>query len=320
MKLDPTFYRKIYPDLRFIVHDIELHNHWKYSGQVEGRIGSEQQLRDFVSSLPYPFEYKVYQQYPDVPSNELDCLVHFYMHGFKEGRVYNNAQLNDQDSKLEQQIFLESTEYGNPEPVQDISKRINILVRTHARDKMFKACITSILKQTYKNFHIYICIQSAEDLLYVNKHILGSEKVTIIKGYSTEGNFQHNDYCNQLIDLIQSGWIIFLDDDDQFTTTRSLEIISKYIKKGVIVLWKYKRPDALIFPDPDQDLHHPGSIASTSYCIHHEVAKMSKWASKRQGDFDFIKPIYNTLKREPIDRILTKYQLQDQVASFGKNL
>jgi len=107
VSFDPVFYRKIYPDLRFIPTKQELYSHWVHSGMNEGRLSSESQLREFISNLPYKFDLKIYQQYPDVPNNELDCLVHLYMHGYKENRTYSQSQLQDTNHHLEEQLYDE---------------------------------------------------------------------------------------------------------------------------------------------------------------------------------------------------------------------
>lgn len=318
MSFDPIFYRKIYPDLRFIPDDKSLYNHWNNSGKKENRICSESQLRQFISTLPYSFDIKVYQRYPDVPNNELDCLVHFYMHGYKEKRIYNATQLAFTDNELEDQIQDElshSKDYISSNDLSD--KKINILIRTHNRDKMFGKCITSVLTQTYENVHIYVCIQHPDDILYVNKHISGNEKVTIITGKPGPESYNHNNFCNQLIDMVTTGWIVFLDDDDMFTTPNALSIIASHIERDRIVLWKYKRPDTLIYPDIKNKLDTPGTIASPSYCIHHNVARYSTWPTQRQGDFYFIQPIFNSIQNKQfIDLPLTKFQLNSKIASF----
>lgn len=317
MSFDPVFYRKIYPDLRFIPTKQELYSHWVHSGMNEGRLSSESQLREFVSDLPYKFDLKTYQQYPDVPNNELDCLVHFYMHGYKENRTYSQSQLQDTNHLLEEQLYDEITSNDHEIVIEDELKKINILIRTHAREEMFVNCISSVLNQTYKNFHVYVHVQNDKDLNYVNRSINTSEKVTIIRSVDTTAH--HNTFCNDLIQCVSDGWLMFLDDDDQFTTNNALALISPELDKNKIVLWKYKRPDMLVFPDITHDLTNPGTIASTTYCIHHQIASMSTWPAERQGDFHFIKPIFNTLERIMLDNILTKYQLQNQVASFGKS-
>ena len=322
MMFDPTFYRKIYPDLRFIPDDYQLENHWLQNGSKEGRICCEEQLRQFINELPYKFSLYDYQKYPDVPSNELDCLVHFYMHGYKEGRVYSAQQLENTNNKLEQQLSDEHEIYDDIEidTTYDDNKKINILIRTHARGKMFLNCISSVLSQTYKNYHVYIHVQNNKDLDYVNRSINNSEKITIIKGNESKTHYHHNTFCNNLIDCVSTGWLMFLDDDDQFTTSNALAIIVPELDKNKIILWKYKRPDMIISPDIEKDLTNPGTIASPTYCIHHKIAAMSTWPAKRQGDFHYIKPIYNNLERVMIDYVLTKYQLQSQVASFGDSM
>ena len=322
MFFDPIFYSNIYPDLKSMTES-ELQIHYRDTGIAEGRVGSEHQLKQFIANLPYEFDYQYYQKYPDVPRDLIGSMVHFYMHGNKEGRVYNSEQIHVNNSNLEEIIKQEEIldEYINIDTEQD--KRINILVRTHNREVMFLECMNSILKQSYTNYTVYISAQTKEDYAYVAKYIKDNnlhKQFNVIMGISTPGQYHYNNFCNQLIYLVNEGWILFLDDDDQFTTRHALRCIAQNIDESTMVLWKYKRPDKLIFPELNDRLTQPGTIASTSYCIYHNVAKQSAWPMRRAGDFYYIEPIYNNIKKTMIDRILVKYQLSSQTASYGESV
>jgi len=70
---------------------------------------------------------------------------------------------------------------------------------------MFVNCISSVLNQTYKNFHVYVHVQNDKDLNYVNRSINTSEKVTIIRSVDTTAH--HNTFCNDLIQCVSDGWL-----------------------------------------------------------------------------------------------------------------
>lgn len=321
MFFDPTFYKNIYPDLVSMT-DNELQQHYRDAGIAEGRVGSEHQLKQFISDLPYTFDYKYYQRYPDVPGDIIGCMVHFYMHGNREGRIYNLDQLCEMDSDLEETIEQEKYLYTNDDVNVGINKKINILVRTHNREEMFKACMDSIRRQLYKNYHVYISAQTDEDRRYVDNYINSKDiqkHFSVVLGRSCPGEYHYNNFCNQLIYQVNDGWLMFLDDDDQLTNQYALGYIARHLDTDVMVLWKYKRPDKLIYPDVNEPLTQPGTIASTSYCIHHNVAKQSAWPRRRAGDYYYIEPIYNSISKVMIDRILVKYQLSSQTASFGRS-
>ena len=329
---DPVFYKRVYPDLRFLT-EAQLQDHFQKFHKSENRVGSELQLSRFIDKLPYPFEVDTYKSlYPDAPSDETLSKIHYYTHGHLESRIYNRQQLTDTNDILDTQIREEiipverhHKHVSNPKKDINISnqrntKRINILIRTHARESQFKTCINSILEQHYDDIHLFICGQTQSDLSYIIKHTSGIENITLIKGKAvSDHDYFFNDFMNQLIDLVPAGWLINLDDDDMFTSPLALSEISQHIAEDVCVIWKYKRPDKLIYPDIESDLSTPGTIASTSYCIHCDKAKDSRWVMKRQGDFDYIQPIYNNMDRKFIDTTLTKYQLGSKTASFGES-
>jgi len=67
---DPVFYKRVYPDLRFLT-EAQLQDHFQKFHKSENRMGSELQLSRFIDKLPYPFEIDTYKSlYPDVPSDE----------------------------------------------------------------------------------------------------------------------------------------------------------------------------------------------------------------------------------------------------------
>lgn len=317
---DPEFYRKTYNDLRFL-NQFELKQHYINSGQRENRLGSLRQLNMFINNLPYKFDCDVYiSMYPDVPVDPVQAKVHYYMHGKAENRIYNKQQLAVVDNLNESQL----PEIKSTKPTKKIpgNKRINILIRTHDRPEMFRQCYSSIMGQTYENIHVYINVQTLDDFTYVVTQTVNDENVTIIhNNQSSSADYFFNDFSNKLLQSVTTGWVINLDDDDMFTTPDAVCNISQSVGKNTMVIWKYKRPDMIISPEPHVPLTGPGTITSTSYCLPVELAQSSTWVEIRQGDYYYIEPIYNDININKIylDDIYTKYQNRNQVASYGKN-
>ena len=119
----------------------------------------------------------------------------------------------------------------------------NILIRNTYRPSYFKKCIKSLLSQTYINYKIIMSYDDENCLEYLNEY-KDNEKIEIFKASNVDKSkpFFYNLYCNELLDKVQDGWIIFLDDDDMFTHENSLLFLSRYIlNENNLVFWKFKR-------------------------------------------------------------------------------
>ena len=62
--------------------------------------------------------------------------------------------------------------------------------------------------------------------------------------------YKFNLYCNVLMSKVESGWIMFLDDDDKLTHNKVLSIINENIEdENIMYIWKFLRPDKIIYPN-----------------------------------------------------------------------
>ena len=118
------------------------------------------------------------------------------------------------------------------------------MIRTSNRPEYFSQCIKSILNQNYNNVDIIICYDKDESLNYLKKY----NKIKYFKVYSTsKEHYKYNLYCNELLKKVKNGFIIFLDDDDELCHSEVLKTINNFCNDESI-LWKYFRPDKIIFP------------------------------------------------------------------------
>jgi glycosyltransferase involved in cell wall biosynthesis len=133
-----------------------------------------------------------------------------------------------------------------PKVFKKEEKLINILIRTSNRPEYFRTCIESVLKQKYENYRIYICFDKMESLKYLQS-FKNNEKIEYFPVYKkSKEKYKFNLYCNNLLDKVTSGYVIFLDDDDKFCHNNVLKVLNDVTDKQTLVVWKFFRPDKLI--------------------------------------------------------------------------
>jgi hypothetical protein len=189
---------------------------------------------------------------------------------------------------------------------------INILTRTH-RKECFMKCEESISSQSYKNYRHILCIDDESSLKYINSTDYIKVKRTKKKNFK---HFPYNLYLNEMYKKIDNGWIMFLDDDDCFHTTDSLEIIASHIEseddRDVLFLWKVRIPTQnRTVPSNSGFAKKPqmGNITTQGFCFHSRHVACAQWDNERCSDFRVVDSLYNSLPTiKWIDEILTAMQ------------
>jgi len=183
---------------------------------------------------------------------------------------------------------------------------INILTRTHNRPKHFNVCRNSIINQTYKNIN----------------HIVGSDiscnyfntiKLTPRESSPLPDNYgiykaPWNLYFNELHNEVKDGWIMYLDDDDMFTSSESLSMIVKNITdENELVLWRVSI-NGLIIPEHEYyGKIYPGHISGIGVMFHSKHLPVD-WGSWNFGDYRVINELSKKLNQKWINKILTQTQ------------
>ena len=282
------------------------------------------------------FDWEFYLDlYPDLKkngiTNKVTAINHYLNYGIKENRAPNKLFIENNIKKYKNNISIEERKIREQlnthlfTPQFKESPLINILIRTSYRPKYFEKCIKSILNQQYNNYRIIICYDKDNSLEYLEKY---SENSNVFY-YHIERNLRENPekyrfnlYCNSLLDKVDKGYIIFLDDDDCFTHKYVLNIISNNIKSEEdFLIWKFLRPDKLIYPENINNIKL-GEIDTTSVCFHSKYKNNARWWNKQYGDFNF----YNQLLTNKnikfnikfIDSTLTQSNLDEiKIGNFG---
>ena len=326
---DWKFYLNIHPDLKDTI-DINTDNikdkviyHWVKYGYKEGRIYNKKML----NKIPDDFDWKYYlDNYPDLKDNitydeniEYIVKLHWLYSGRNEGRIisYNNLcknynknlQILEKDNNIIKELFQQLIGIN-----QD--NLFNIIIRTSNRPLLFKQCVDSISNQIYKNIKIIISYDSEESLNYLNNYTFEKYYMNI----DNKNKYKFNLYCNILLEKVSDGWIIFLDDDDMFSSEYTLSLINDNLKdNNNLVLWKFLRPDKIIYPLNINKIKK-GNITNCGYCFHSKFNYLFKWAAVRGGDFNYINGLLNnnSFNKIFLPYILTKTIYNDKISNYGE--
>jgi len=164
---------------------------------------------------------------------------------------------------------------------------INILIRTTYRPSLFPICIDSILKQTYKNIRIICCYDDRNCINYLDKIISDKFEYFYIN-IDSEEKYKYNLYCNTLLDKVTDGMIIFLDDDDMFSTNNSLQtIINNITHENDFIYWTVALGNKYVRPINITNIQL-GQICSNGFCFNSKYKTNAMWECKRGSDYSFV--------------------------------
>ena len=199
---------------------------------------------------------------------------------------------------------------------------INIFTRTCNRPNFFALCKKSLSEQSYTNW-LHIIGYDDEESYTSYLHDIQNDQticVPLLKELVTPINtFPYNLYFNVLQQKINSGYIIYLDDDDGFYVNNALEIISKYLDEDTILIWRVKFPDGL---RPSDTIFANKRITSSGFpsncfCYHSKWA--TTWTGKKGGDSVYF---HNLCKKIPkkiwLNEVLTKVNQSTLISGKGK--
>ena len=266
------------------------------------------------------FDYEFYKNtYSDLADHGIltkdQCLAHYLTCGKKEGRACcENEMILNHSTQLKQAL-----EQNSLFP-RCLPNKLHVLMRTSNRPEYFHNAINSILQQTYPNYDVTICYDKIESLSYLVPYE-NHEKIQYFHVEETcEDKYKFNLYCNQLMKKINDGYIVFLDDDDIYLGNRCFEIINQHIGDHDMIIWKFLRPDKLVYPSNEHILTL-GEIDTSMVCFHHSLQEKSSWGSKQYGDYSFYKPLFEdkTIKKQFVNFVLTTTQFNNKIGNYGEN-
>ena len=312
-------YLDLYPDVKKKYTIDTAWHHYNEYGKQENRIFTNKSLIKLFDGITYC------NMYPDVKENYNinNAWMHYLVYGINESRqgyIKGQKRIHYMNYIVKKVIEQQQNiSYSNNK-----ENKITILIRTCFRPFLFKQCINSILLQNYSNINIIISYDNKDAIEYISPYLNQNVKAFFLN-IDNPNKYKFNLYCNTLINQVESGYCIYLDDDNEFTHKNCLNIINHHIVDNKICLWKYLRGDKIVYPSCLNDIKL-GEIDSSSFCIPYSYRKHGKWSDKQCGDYYFFNSIINSLtsnnhsnssdKITFIPLILTKC-IQNKVGNFG---
>jgi len=179
------------------------------------------------------------------------------------------------------------------------SRLINILVRTSKRPNYFYNCYKSIREQDYPNINLIVSCDDEPTKEYLKdypiENLVEFERIAdwslinnevFLPGYIGKP-FPPNEYFNKMMQRAQPGYIIYLDDDNKFTSPGSVsKIASKISDENQMVFWRVQFPGYLI-PD-NKNFGNPPvccQIDTAGFAFHTKYIKYAQWDGYNHGDF-----------------------------------
>lgn len=183
---------------------------------------------------------------------------------------------------------------------------INIITRTSNRPNGFKKNLESIRNQTYKNINHIICTDDENSVNYIEElgvkdyHLIEKKKRVKFKASIDGKKFPHapyNLYFNEMHKFINSGWIIYLDDDDVFYSEDSVSKVVEIINKkdeDTMIIWKMVYSDQQELPEDISDSNPPQlyKIGGSCLTFHSKYINQATWDTWKCSDFRVISKLW----------------------------
>lgn len=205
---------------------------------------------------------------------------------------------------------------------------VNILTRTSNRPNFFKTCCESINQQNYPNINHIIGCDDKDSIPYVkdytsnyiyvdpNKYKHNKNKsFWYHKNNESNSPAWWNSYFNDMYSLLKPGWVMFLDDDDQFTYNNSLKIIMDYHPQSTDYLkfWLVGFPNNVIprINSPSLEFYppSPANISGIGFMFHTNFIQYAEWEPWAYGDFRVSYSLWENIPNKiQINEVLTKLQ------------
>lgn len=197
------------------------------------------------------------------------------------------------------------------------NRKFNILIRNTYRPNMFKECIESVQEQTHiipilgNNVRIICCYDDKRSSKYLNKYKNTFKNIDLLEIVPNKSNTlqEYNLYCNNLMDKVKDGWILFLNDDNKFLNKHTLSNISKNIdNEDDIIFWSIPLGDAkknnvyakmLKNIDMNTGKQMTCDAWKTGFCVHSKHIRKARATAGHDGLDNFLA---NLLKKNKFNK------------------
>jgi len=195
-----------------------------------------------------------------------------------------------------------------------MDRLLNILIRTSERPNYFNRLIKTIRSQKYQNYRLIISADSVFTQSYVKA--AGCRFIPVNKLHrSKQSTFPWNLYLNTLMEQVEHGWIMFIDDDDIYAHSHVLKMIGENLPgENNMLVWKMRFPDGRIVPGENYWRKIPFTRAQISmqcFAFHSKWKNTVQFDGQRAGDFRFTNRLLSYIDPEWLDIVAV------QLTNFG---
>lgn len=189
--------------------------------------------------------------------------------------------------------------------------QITILIRTSNRPELFQRCIDSIIKQTLRP-DVIVSYDNDAAVSYIPP---GVRTIKVTPDPSLE--YFYDLYCNDLMHLVDDGWMLFVDDDDYLISPTILEEVSEYLtdpdQPVICQFLRYDRPKPNKY-EINNGCIKEGKVGLPCIILHAKHKYLAQLDGKKSGDYRFIKAITDQLQCKFLPLVLVDTDRR----SFGK--
>ena len=274
------------------------------------------------------FDWKFYVGfYPDLKSSGISsrkkATRHWLQYGCAEGRIGGLRHRSFRDNFQILDNYLKSTGPRAAGAEAMLGARggplINILTRSNRRPRFFQDNRTSVAGQTYKRYRQLVSYENDETLKYLTEQGLPESDLIRVVRKPAEASHPYNLFVNELMDQVTEGWIMFLDDDDLFTTPHALSILASQLEdESRLVIWRTWFPDKTVPSTTDVHQISPGGITSCCFAFHSKHRKKAQWHEFKAGDYRCFDQLRQFLPPVFLDDILARINYTDCSAGWGE--
>jgi len=191
----------------------------------------------------------------------------------------------------------------------------NVIVRTSNRPLGFTNCLKSIEVQTYPNINIIVTTDDIFSCGYTRGHDarhLDMSKVTYIES-KKEGEefgrpFKCNLYLKEALKRIKEGFVIYLDDDDMFTSKDSVKTIIENAETDKLLIWKVDFNDKILPNGSFGKYIKLFDVTGIGFSHHVKYSHLTDWSEWKRADYRTAKKISDIIPVKWLDAVLTKLQ------------
>jgi hypothetical protein len=199
----------------------------------------------------------------------------------------------------------------------------NIFISASYQPEQFRACIKSILEQTYTRYRVIVSYSDDRCKEYLNVY-QSHENITIFKSYQRDKS-PENIYINEALSKADEGWNIVLNDSDTLTHNMVLEQLRYNMQnnKNNILYWKVKEGNKIFYPKNVRNINTE-EIACSGFCFHSNYIQEPFWTGILYNKTNFIVSLLQqkNLRHVFIDMVLAmrrKNILQLPIKTKGKS-